>query len=289
MIVKSGKSLLLACLLLVTSAINADVMELEVIPLNHRMANDVIPIIKPLIMEGGSVSGMNNQLIIKTTPANLAEIKQILESIDRAQRRLMITVKQDISGTSQDQEQSLSGTYSRGDVTVTNRNRQPGGGVTITGRDDEGNIVRYRGNTSSSSHADNNTFSVQTLEGQAAFIQAGQSVPFRNQNTYVTPGGVVVQDGVEYRDATSGFYVLPRLQGDRVTLLVSPQLSRVDRRGPVFEIQNVETTVSGRLGEWMRIGGVDREFRDSNGRILGSSSRQRQENRAILLKVEEIP
>ena len=284
----SGKILLLACLL-VSTAVNAQIMQLEVIPLNHRMVDEVIPILRPLVSEGGSITGMNNQLIIKTTPDNLAELKQVLASLDRAPRRLMITVKQDVSGNSRSGEQGLSGSYSSGDVTISSRDRPSRDGITITGKDEEGNPLRYRGINSSSSHTDSNTFSVQTLEGRAAFIQTGQSVPLPSRNTYVTPGGVVTQNSLEYRDATSGFYVLPRLNGDRVTLQVSPQLSRVDARGPVFEIQNVETTVTGRLGEWLRVGSLDRTFRDSSGRILDSGSRQGMEKRAILLKVEEIP
>ena len=286
--VQFANVLILICLFF-SAAGAAAPMQLEVIPLNHRMAGEVIPILKPLVTEGGTITGMNNQLIIKTTPDNLAEIKQILASLDRAPRRLMITVRQDVSGMSRSGEQSLSGTYSSGDVTVSSRDRPSREGVTITGKDDEGNTLRYHGLSSRSTHADGNTFSLQTLEGQAAFIQTGQSVPVPSRDTYVTGGGVVTRDSLEYRDVTSGFYVLPRLNGDRVTLQVSPQLSRADPRGPVFEIQNVETTVSGGLGEWLRIGGVNRQFRDSSGRILGSDSRQGTQTRAILLKVEEIP
>ncbi len=56
-------------------------MQLEVIPLQKRMVDEVIQIIRPLVAPGGTVTGMNNQLIIKTTPSNLAEIKQVLRKL----------------------------------------------------------------------------------------------------------------------------------------------------------------------------------------------------------------
>ena len=77
---------------------------MEIIPLQHRMTDDVVPILRPLVAPGGTITGMNNQLIIKTTPDNLAEIKNVLQSLDRSPRRLLITVKQDIGGQIHTQE-----------------------------------------------------------------------------------------------------------------------------------------------------------------------------------------
>ena len=76
----------------------AAAMKLEMIQLNYRTAEELIPILQPLVSGGGSLTGVSDQLIVKTTPDNLAEIKHILAGIDKAARRLMITVKQDIQG-----------------------------------------------------------------------------------------------------------------------------------------------------------------------------------------------
>ena len=84
---KTGMFLTACCLLLAVTARAAD-MVLEVIPLKHRLSDDVVHIIQPLVTPGGTVTGMNNQLIVKTTPANLEEIKQVLNSLDQAPRRL---------------------------------------------------------------------------------------------------------------------------------------------------------------------------------------------------------
>jgi hypothetical protein len=270
---------------------HAESMTLEVIELKHRMTDDVIEILRPMVVPGGTVTGMNNQLIIKTTPANLAEIKTILDSLDRSPRRLMISVKQDVGGQIQSREQSVSGRYSTGDVTVgagdTRRSRE---GLIISGRDSDGNEIRYRAQDSTSITDDRGTYTVQATEGYPAYINIGQSVPVQSRTGYITPGGgIVISEGTEYVDAGSGFYVMPRLSGNQVTLLIAPKLTRVSPgKAPVFDVQNVETTASGQLGEWIELGGLNQQFSDSNRRILSSSSARGSETRSVYVKVVEI-
>ena len=278
------------CLALGSSFLTAAEMTLEIIPLQFRNADEIIPIIRPLVQHGGTVTGMNNQLIVKTTAGNLMEIKQILAQIDKAARRLLITVKQDISGEINTHEHGVSGRYSRGDVTVSSNNKRDNNrGLVLSAEDEDGNNIRYRNLSTRSDIDDRNTFQVQTIDGKAAYIQTGQQVPIANRNAYVTRGGVVVRDTIEYHDVSSGFYVFPRVNGDRVTLLVSPQLSRVQpNQGGVFEFQNAETTTIGRLGEWMQIGGITQHFNTSDRENLRSTRQSGQEQRTILIKVEEI-
>jgi len=100
-------------------------------------------------------------------------------------------------------------------------------------------------------------------------------------------------NAVEYRDVTTGFYVVPRLAGDRVTLEINPQrdtLANPDQnlpRGSV-NIQQAATTVSGRLGEWIEVGGIVQGVANQQTAILGSTRELSRDNRQILLKVEEI-
>jgi hypothetical protein len=265
-------------------------MTLEVIPMQHRSADDVVQILQPLVAPGGTVTGMNNQLIIKTTPENMVELKRVLQSLDRSPRRLLISVRQDSAGMAQSREQALSGKYSSGGVSTEIRDPSHAHeGLVITKRDDKGNIVRYRQQDSISDSNDKNSFRVQATEGYPAFINIGQSIPVPNRTTYVTPDGVVVTDATEYVDSTSGFYALPRLNGDQVTILIAPTLSKPYGGGmPVFDMQNVETTATGRLGEWLEVGGINQSASGSDRRLLSSSSRQGQLSNSIYLKVDEL-
>ncbi len=277
--------------LLLALTVQAGDMVLEVIPLKHRLSSDVIDIVRPLVAPGGTVTGMNNQVIIRTTPSNLEEIRRVLNSIDQAPRRLMITVRQNVDGNLNRNEQGISGRYSSGDVTIesTDPNAGRGGGI-VAIRDDEGNVIGYRALSTRSRLEDRNTFSVQATEGYPAYIHTGQSVPVAHQQAVITPGGgIIVQDGIQYRDVTSGFYVLPRLSGNIVTLLVAPRLNRVSPdQGGVFDLQSVQTTASGRLGEWIELGGVSQQFNEDASHNLTSTRQRGQEFRSIAVMVTEI-
>ena len=286
------RRILLGVVLLLGAGIAvADPMQIEIVPLAHRTTDEIIPIIRPLLAEGGTVAGMNNQLIIKTTAANLAEIKQVLAGIDTAPRRLLITVRQDVSGNASVKDRSLGGNYASGDLTVRGgTTHAPREGLGVSAGDDNAGV--HAGLNDRTVHdSDRNAYRVQTLDGQAAFIEAGQSVPLPNRTSYIRPDGVRVQDTVEFHDATSGFYVLPRLSGDTVTLLVSPYMSRPNTTHgyPSFDIQNVQTTARGRLGEWITLGGIDTRSERSSGDLLSSRGERRSEQRAVSIKVEELP
>lgn len=266
----------------------ADSMKLEIIELKHGVVSDIIPVLKPLVAEGGTVTGMNGKLIIKSTPSNLKQIKQVLAKLDNAPRRLMISVKQNVDGSLKTNESGLSGRYHSGNVRIESPDISNEGAI-IQGQDSDGNMIRYRTLETRSNIEDRNVFRIQTLEGHPAHINVGNSVPIPTQSAVVTGAGIVVQNGVEYRDVTSGFYVLPRLQGDNVTLLVAPRLSRVSpNQAAIFDIQEVETTATGRLGEWIQIGGSTQHYNnDSRANVIRTKQRG-QEQRNVLIKVEEI-
>ncbi len=266
----------------------AENMQLEVIPLQNRMVDDVIHIIRPLVAPGGTVTGMNNQLIIKTTPSNLAEIKEILTRIDHAPRKLMITVKQNIYGNSHLREDSLTGEYISENVQINTGHDHSKEGLSVSAGDKNSN-VQYRTLNNTARTDDRNTFKVQALEGRPAFINQGQSIPVGSSTAHVTKHGVVLNQSTDYYETRSGFYVLPRLNGNQVTLLAATELSSVQPDShPTANVQGVETTVTGRLGQWMELGGIDQSFNHGTRQNFSSSNVRGQELRTVLIKVDEI-
>jgi hypothetical protein len=134
---------------------------------------------------------------------------------------------------------------------------------------------------------------VQALEGRTAVVQVGQSVPVRErQVTRSIVGGRVVEhvvDGVDYRNASTGFLVTPRLAGDRVTLEIAPQREVfVAPRPGAIDSQRVTTTVSGRLGEWIEVAAVSEERGSDREVLLGRAGDLRRDSRSVLLKVDEL-
>ena len=146
---------------------------------------------------------------------------------------------------------------------------------------------------------------VQALDGRSALVQMGQSVPVRDrQVTRSIVGGRMVEhvvDGVDYRSVNTGFLVLPRVSGDRVTLEISAQREAfveskpgaVDGRargdaGGSIDVQRVVTTVSGRLGEWIEVSAMSDERGSDRQVILGRAGDIRSESRSMLIKVDEL-
>lgn len=103
---------------LVQSAFAAE-PTLEIVPLRHLMVEQAITLIKPFIEKEGTLSGWNNQLIVRTTPENMAQIKRMLHTLDIPPHRLLITVKQDRKIEQADNEVSTRGEIRGGDVQIS--------------------------------------------------------------------------------------------------------------------------------------------------------------------------
>lgn len=285
--------LALALVLVLAAAIARAQGVLEVIPLHYRTAEEVIPVLQPLVARGGTLSGFKGQLIVRTTPENLAEIKRVLVTLDRAPRQLVITVRQDADASRRHSTAEVSGNVGNDDIRVVvppaSRERQ-GGRVVIREGDSR---IRAHVLESSTAVSDRSTQTLRVMEGREAFIRVGQSVPVRGrQVTRSVVGGQVVEQVVEstqYRDVTTGFYVRPRVSGERVMLDVSPQRETLssDVRGGV-NVQRVVTTVSGRLGEWMEIGGIEQDATGQQSVLLGGGSSATRDSRRVRVKVEEV-
>jgi hypothetical protein len=265
----------------------------EVVPLKYRKSEQVIPVIQPLLGRDSSISGFQNQLVIRATPAELAQVKRVLADIDTAPRRLLITVRQDADMGRDRREAELSGSIGNDNarITVPGSGSNSGGNVVLRDGDDRlrGHVVDTQRSSSSSTQQ-----SIQVLEGYSAFIRVGESRPVHSRQVVrtVVNGQIVerVVEGTEYHNATTGFSVVPRVQGSLVTLDIDPQRESFDdsRRGAV-NVQRVVTTVSGRLGEWMDLGGINESRSDGQSTLLGRSTASSSERRGVQVKVEELP
>ena len=262
---------------------------MEIIPLKHRTMDQVLPVLQSLLEPGDSLSGMNDQLILRASPTTRAQVKQALAAIDTPVRSLLIHVTQN-----RDDAMSRSGAQTYGKIeTGTTRVIQPPagsaqGGARIEIRSGDSVIGAQAGSTqqAGSTRAQQ---SVRVVEGGRAFINVGQSVPLPMRQVVQGPGGTMVTETTAYRDSGQGFYAEPRLSGERVTLEISPQYDTPGHQvyGSV-NTQRVSTTVSGRLGEWIEIGGANQQFSSQKSGNLSTGSREGYDNRSVWLMVEEV-
>lgn len=259
----------------------------EVIVLKYRSAGEVIPIVQPLVGADGAVTGMQNKLIVRASAERLAQIKQILANIDTQPRRLMITVRQNTTREALAQEAGVYGTAggNHARATIPEQPGRAGARVEVGGGDDRAGAKVW---ATEGQETSADVQHLQVLEGNSAFIQVGQSVPYRGRTAYRDArGATVVEDSTAYRDVTSGFYVLPRIVGDQVILEINPQQNTLGARGTV-NVQQASTTLSGRLGEWIELGGVGQQAESQGGGTVYATRQSRSDNRSIFVKVEEL-
>jgi len=78
------------------------------------------------------------------------------------------------------------------------------------------------------------------------------------------------------------------VSGDRVTLDISAQRESLSRAHGGVNVQGVVTTVSGRLGEWIEIGGASGETSAQQSALLERNSAVARDSRRVLIKIEEV-
>jgi hypothetical protein len=279
--------LTLACLLALLGAAHAQ-QQLEIIDLKSRTADQVLPQLRPFVEPGGTLSGMNNKIFIRASEANRRQIRELLAAMDRPPRRLLISVRQDADSTATARGGEVSGRVSSGDVRIESRRTVIGGSGVEVRRG--GDVVRGQVYDSRSAGAERVSQQVQVVEGGRAFINVGTSVPVPLRQVVLGPGGAVVSESVVYRDLGTGFSAEPQLAGDNVTLTISPTHDTPGAYGPgSANVQRLSTTVSGRLGEWIDLGGSVEERAGESSGLTRYSSRGGSTGRRVQLKVEELP
>ena len=84
----------LLLLYLMPAAVIAAAMRVKVIDLHYTTAEKIIPLIAPMLVEDGSVSGEGNTLVLKTTYRNLTEIRYLIQRIDKRPVALLVSIRQ---------------------------------------------------------------------------------------------------------------------------------------------------------------------------------------------------
>lgn len=263
--------------------------QLEVLTLQHSTVEQVLPVLRPMVSPGGVISGYNGKLMIRTDPANLAQLRAILAEIDAPAVRLLVSVSRQAEARGAGSTGEVSGSIGSGDVRVT---RSPSSTAMGTSRIEfgaGGSRVQVSGSSGSASRGSRVTQQIQTVNGGQAYIQAGVSVPVNLRQAYVQPGGGRVVQGTVFRDLGSGFYARPQLIGDRVRIAISPFAAQPAVTGTGVRVEELETTIEGRLGEWIALGGSHSAGQSTqDGRLQGGRQEGSQES-GLWLKVDRLP
>jgi type II secretory pathway component GspD/PulD (secretin) len=221
-----------------------------VIELRNQPPEILIPTLKPLLRDGDTVSGFNHQLIVNSSPQRIDGIRTLVQQLDKPLHNLMISVKNNNIESGTENNSGFSGGIRREHIVIST-------GEPL--RKQEGLTVRSDGlaySTNTTQHSSNTRaeHQVRTVEGSPAFIYTGESRHYPTRNA----DGEIESTEV---NANKGFYVTARLAGDRVLLDIvvsndefNPPTGR--NSADSISTRQLSTTVSGRLGEWISLGGI---------------------------------
>lgn len=267
----------------------ADQTVLEVIHLKHRTTDEIIPLIDPFLNKQGILKGVSGKLIIRTTPENLLEIKELLTEIDTVRRQLIITVKQNVDKATARRLLRLHGRVSKGEAQVKISSYASNKGL-INNNSFDKNRLNVQVQENQNLISDINTQRIQVLDGGRALIHLGKSLPITLHNSINTPQGTRIIRSTQFRDATIGFFVIPSVNGNKVSLEINSQRNTSDHYSQgAINVQQINTLISGKLGEWMHLGLI--ESGRSNWSFSPNSplnDRTTSEQRIVLIKVDEI-
>lgn len=259
---------LLCALLIAAVTAGAQERHLHAVPLQRALPEQVAPVLSAQVGAGSSVTPYGNQLILNVTDAEYAQIQQLLQQLDTAQRSLLIAVRGLRSSGAQINSGSVQGSWGNDQVQVKSGSGwQPRNSTTV--RVEQRSLQGSGGGDQQ----------VRAVEGMAAYIGSGSLQSF--STGYGTREVVPVE---------SGFYATARVIGDEVVVDIDQRDDRTsqNRGDRTIHTAGINTQVRGRLGEWIPLGGVTQQDRQDDRGIGSYRSEQSSHSNDVAIKVDLI-
>lgn len=245
--------------------------EFRILTLRHRLAQELLPLIEPMVGPEGSVRAIDNLLLVTTGPARFSQIEAVVDRLDVARQNLKITVSH--SSDSETRQREMRGTVRAGDA---NTIRFPPGAA-------PGVRVELRDGTARQQAAGSEFLTV--MEGARAFIQVGQLVPYTQQWVALVGRHARVQQSVAFQQVTTGFAVRPRVVGGLVELEIAPEIASRDQGGAIV-FETLSTVVQLTPGEWFDLGGHMQQRDEVSREILAYRRSADSQQSSLRIKVE---
>ncbi len=261
---------------LLTIVVGICLAEVAVIKLNYRNASDVLPLVKTLLSpEGKAASDRGtNAIIVNDTSESVAEIRELLATMDKPSEQVRIRLRFQETGLSRDRDLSVSGRIS-GDRRSAAAGGSGRGEVRVHARDTR---VNRQGTTESF---------ITAMSGNSAYIWVGKDIPFSEHWVYLSRRYARVVEKVSFQRVETGFEVRPVVTGKSVQIEIVPRISSLDEgeRG-VVRLTEASTTMTAPRGQWVSIGGSTEQSNEVIRDILSSGSSSASSTLSLSLKVE---
>lgn len=245
--------------------------ELTTIELSYADPQQIKAAIVPFLSEGSSVSVYQDQLILNVTAEELAKARALLKKLDSAGRQLLVTLRSEGTGSDSRRGVDVEGSVKAGDTTITTR---PGGRVTET-------RTTVRVTDSHGTSSDNGNQSIRVTEGMPAYISTGMTAPVQSYTTG-PDGRRYYQQG--YIDAVSGFYATARVNDGVVNISIDQSNNQLN--GATVSTQQLQSQVSGALGQWIPIGVISDTASQRTQGIASRGQSSRTSSTQLSIKVE---
>jgi type II secretory pathway component GspD/PulD (secretin) len=235
-----------------------DKVPIEIIELQHRSANELLPHIQPLLGPRDALTGTGYRLIVRTSPGRLNQVREVVAQLDQPIRELRLSVR--VSDDTRQDERRLD----------------PAGEI-----DHQGRVVRRYATTRRDSEQ-----WLRVQDGQQAHIREGEVIPMAGAVVFRPDGSVV--GGVDYQSLDRGFVVTPRLMPDGRVHLHIVQIA--ERESPAgggrVETRALETVVTVEPGEWVNLGGTVARSTGDDQRIIGTRRTKDREAGTVQVKID---
>lgn len=258
--VRLGRALVAAAL---AAALSAAAADLHTIDLRHRTAESIVGDVRALADDGVTVIPDGTRLLVRGTEAQVASVRNAAQRLDQPAQRVRISVRS-------------------GEPTQL---RREGIGVGDDGLRIRGTRQRDRRDTEQT---------VTGIAGEPLRISSGEERGRTRSRLILGGSRPGVGESREYVTAERGFYARPQIHGDTVTVTLAATRQAFGDRGERAG-SDVTTTVTGPLGEWLRVAssGTTRESDRSSiagddGRGARYSTRRSDEGTVWWLRVERI-
>jgi len=249
--------------------------EFKIITLQHRFAEEILPAIKPLVGDDGTATAMQNNLIIRTSRNNMAEIEQLVNSLDTLRQNLKITIRRNNNSDIGQNHAEITGRKRIGNVTVETNGR----------RINKPNAMALDiENYQSKSNISSEQF-IRVTDGEQAFISVGQSIPYTQEWISLTNRYIGVQRSTTFINIDTGFAVRPRTIGNQIELEITPRFSQLNRNG-FIDFTTLTTIVRVNRDEWLDIAGIMQQKDEVSRTILGWQGSNQLLGNQLLIRVE---
>jgi len=240
-----------------------------IIPIYNADAESILPALQQQLLEDESISVYQQQIIINASANSTANIKQLINVLDAAGKQLIINIKNNATNNSNQQG-----------INVNNQQHNPSTRIIKNGKlNTETHISIQQNNGNRFNQAQQG---IRATEGEPSFIHTGSA---RIITSPSNNNGQAYQQ--QWHQAQTGFYATTWVNGDGVSIRISQQDQKWNNAS--IDTQSLNTSVTGKLGEWIPIANLHQHQNTHSRSITGKQGNTESSDTQLMIKVELAP